>query len=77
MKVELIRPSVAPEHAPYMGFAAGNTIHDHDVALGYVLDHYGDLLPSFQLVKTELQRAIRFTQAKIQFNHGWLVRCPL
>lgn len=74
MKVELIRPSVAAEHAPYMGFAAGDTIHDHDVALGYVLEHYGELLPSFQLVEPELQRAIRFTQAKIQFNNGWLVQ---
>jgi len=74
MKVELLRPSVAAEHAPYLGFAAGDTINDHDTALGYVLDHYAELLPSFQLVQPELQRVIRFTQAKFRFNNGWLVQ---
>jgi len=74
MKVDLMRPSVSPEHAPYLGFGAGDTISDHDVALGYVLEHHGHLLPSFQLVTLQLQRAIRFTQAKIRFNNGWLVQ---
>eukprot|EP00967_Tisochrysis_lutea_P121729 scaffold200806_cov31-Tisochrysis_lutea.AAC.1 len=74
MKMDILRPTVAAEHAPYLGFAAGDTINDHDAALAYVLDHYGDLLPSFDMVEAEARRAIRFAQARIAFNHGWLVQ---
>ena len=37
MKVEVLLPTVLPEHAPFCGFAAGDMINDHDIALGYVL----------------------------------------
>ena len=37
MKCEVLLPTVLPEHAPFCGFAAGDVINDHDVALGYVL----------------------------------------
>lgn len=75
MKMTVLLPKVADEHAPFMGYKAGETITDHDLALGYVLIHHADLLPSFgQLGHEENQRTIRFTQSKMQFNHGWLVQ---
>ena len=74
MKVEALLPAVAAEHAPYCGFKAGDVINDHDVALGYVLDHHPSLLPSFGAAREEDQRTIRFTQSKMGFNHGWLVQ---
>lgn len=42
MKLEEICPVVQAEHAPYLGHAAGTTIHDHDQALSYVLEYYPD-----------------------------------
>jgi len=39
-----------------------------------VLDHYASCLPSFSGLSPELQRAIKFTQVNISFNHGWLVQ---
>ena len=74
MKVEALLPSVQPEHAPYQGFAALDKINDHDQAIGYVLDYFGDCLPSFKALPLEQRRVVRFTQAKLQFNHGWLVQ---
>ena len=74
MKVEALLPAVAPEHAPFQGFKAGDIINDHDIALGYVLTHYGSALPSFDALPLSIQRAVRFTQSKIAFNHGWLVQ---
>ena len=49
-------------------------IKDHDLALGYVLEHDPSCLPSFATLPPEQQRAIRFTQAELGFNHGWLVQ---
>ena len=46
MAAEALLPAAAAEHAPYLGFKAGDVINDHDLALGYVLDH-ADVLPSF------------------------------
>jgi len=74
MKIESLLPRVQPEHAPYNGFRAHDVINDHDVALGYVLDHYGSLLPSYAALPKHEQASIRFTQSKIGFNHGWLVQ---
>jgi len=74
MKVDPLLPTVQPEHAPYHGYNAGDKIHDHDIALGYVLDHFPEQLPSFAALPADQQRAIRFTQARIGFNHGWLVQ---
>ena len=37
LSLQVLLPTVLPEHAPFCGFAAGDVINDHDVALGYVL----------------------------------------
>lgn len=74
MKVEALLPQVAAEHAPYLGYQAGDVINDHDIALGYVLTYYGAHMPSFHALPREQQRTIRFTQSKMAFNHGWLVQ---
>ena len=31
MKVQALLPTVRPEHGPYEGFKAGDTINDHDI----------------------------------------------
>jgi len=74
MKVQDYLPQVMPEHAPYNGFAAGEQIGDHDIALGYVLEHDAGALPSYHRLDASQQAPVRFTQAKIGFNHGWLVQ---
>jgi len=74
MKVEALLPRVAEEHAPYNGYKAGDTINDHDMALGYVLDHYPHCLPSYAGLPEAQQKSVRFTQSKMSFNHGWLVQ---
>ena len=74
MKIDALLPTVLPEHAPYHGVSAGERIHDHDVALGYVLEHDPGALPGFAALDTPQQRPIRFTQAQLGFNHGWLVQ---
>ena len=63
-----------PEHAGYLGHAAGATIRDHDEALSYVLEHFPELLPSFAGLPEPSRRSILFTQAKMGFNHGWFVQ---
>ena len=67
-------PCVAAEHAPFKGFAAGDVINDHDLALFYVLEHYGALLPSFVSLPAEQQRSVAFTQCNMSFNQKWLLR---
>ena len=74
MKIEALLPRVRMEHAPYLGYKAGDTINDHDCALSYILDHYSDQLPSFVQLNELDQKTVRFTQSKMQFNHGWLVQ---
>ena len=74
MKVEELLPTVQSEHAPYCGYKAGEIISDHDVALGYILEHDPSCLPCFALLPEKLRRTIRFTQARLSFNHGWLVQ---
>ena len=53
---------------------AGALLIDHDLALGYVLDFSPHLLPSFEGLTPSNKRSVRFTQSKMQFNHGWLVQ---
>jgi len=74
MKVEALKPCVAPEKGDYHGYAPGVTINDHDLALGYVLEHYSEVLPTFNGLPREEQLSVAFTQAKMNFNHGWLVQ---
>ena len=73
-QVEALLPVVEATHAPYLGFKAGDTINDHDLALGYVLDFHASLLPSFAELTVADQHTVRFTQSKMSFNHGWLVQ---
>ena len=75
-QVEALLPKVDAEVAPdgYLGYKAADVINDHDVALGYVLAHHAHLLPSFASLPLAQQLSVRFTQAKMQFNHGWLVQ---
>ena len=74
MKLEALRPTVLPEHAPYQGYAAGDPITDHDAALAYVLEYDTEALPCIAALSPAQQAAVRFTQAELQYNHGWLVQ---
>lgn len=74
MKCSYLCPFVASEHAPYRGFPAGAIIHDHDIALAYVLEHYPQILPSFSNLPPGSREVVLFTQNKMQFNHGWFVQ---
>ena len=74
MKLRSLLPAVRPEHAPYHGLAAGAVIHDHDVALAYVLSHDPDALPCFARLPPAQKASVLFTQSKLGFNHGWLVQ---
>lgn len=76
MKVEALLPTVSVEHSPYRGYVTGDMINDHDMALAYILETsaLAATLPSYEAIPERQQRTICFTQAKIGFNHGWLVR---
>lgn len=74
MKVQALCPRVSAEHAPYEGYKEGDVIHDHDVALAYVLEHYPHILPSFRSLPQASRDVILFTQGKMHFNHGWFVQ---
>uniref|UniRef100_A0A7S0F9Y2 Uncharacterized protein n=1 Tax=Pyrodinium bahamense TaxID=73915 RepID=A0A7S0F9Y2_9DINO len=74
MKLEILLPEVQAEHAPYHGYAAGNKIADHDLALAYVMDHFPELLPSLKELDAEDRRSLQFTQCNLCFNHGWFVQ---
>jgi len=74
MKLEVLCPAVLAEHAPFHGVGAGETIHDHDLALAYILEHDPTSLPSFNALPEAAQRSVAFTQADLGFNHGWLVQ---
>jgi len=74
MKMSLLLPEVQPQHAPYHGYAAGNTIGDHDSALSYIMEHYPSMLPSFKDLDEDDKRSVLFTQCNLRFNHGWFVQ---
>jgi len=74
MKMSLLLPQVQAKDAPYRGYSAGDVISDHDAALGYLMDHYPNLLPSFNELDREEKRSIQFTQCDLCFNFGWLVQ---
>uniref|UniRef100_A0A7S4BGT0 Uncharacterized protein n=2 Tax=Chrysotila carterae TaxID=13221 RepID=A0A7S4BGT0_CHRCT len=73
-KLTPLLPTVMPEHAPYHGHEAGALLVDHDMALGYVLEHDPTALPCFANLPETQQASIKFTQAELGFNHGWLVQ---
>ena len=74
MKLEHLCPMVARSHAPFHGVNAGETIHDHDAALAYLLTHDIQALPCVASLPVADQLSIRFTQADLNFNHGWFVQ---
>lgn len=74
MKIGAIVPQVQEAFAPYRGYKAGERIYDHDIALGYILDHHADALPSYAGLPKKQQESIRFTQCKMEYNMGWLVQ---
>jgi len=74
MKNGVLLPTLLKSHSPFCGFAAGEVIQDHDLALGYVLTHDVGALPCIAALPAEQQQPVRFTQAKMGFNHGWLVQ---
>jgi len=71
MKVEVLLPTTEGE---YHGYSEGQRLLDHDLALGYVLDTDADALPAFASLAPAEQSLVRFTQAELGFNHGWLVQ---
>merc|ERR1719326_641786 len=74
MKAQTLLPTVQPEHAPYHGYTSGDVISDHDHALGYMMDHFPEQLPSFNGLDAQEKRSVQFTQCQLQFNQGWLVQ---
>mmetsp|Transcript_72433 Transcript_72433/g.172638 ORF Transcript_72433/g.172638 Transcript_72433/m.172638 type:complete len:565 (+) Transcript_72433:2-1696(+) len=74
MKNTALLPRVQAEHVPFHGYAEGDEITDHDLALAYLLEHYPGLLPSFKYLTPAQRAPVLFTQAKMNFNNGWLVQ---
>jgi len=74
MKVRSLRLTVEEAHGSWAGFQPGEVIDDHVSALGYLLEHYPDVLPSFAGLPTQAQRTVRFTQCRMDYNMGWLVQ---
>jgi hypothetical protein len=64
MKISCLLPTVTPEDAPYHSFAAGEQIEDHDIALGYVLDHDASALPCYDQLPPEQRLPVQFTQER-------------
>jgi len=74
MKNSILLPKVHDEHAPYHGLLGGDRIYDHDLALRYIMEHFPGLLPSFNGLGPAQRAVVFFTQAKTEFNNGWLVQ---
>lgn len=70
MKLPQLLPKVLAEHAPYHGYEADVEIGDHDIALGYVLEHDPSAIPCYNRLEEAQRAPVRFTQTKIGFNHG-------
>mmetsp|Transcript_39722 Transcript_39722/g.91648 ORF Transcript_39722/g.91648 Transcript_39722/m.91648 type:complete len:1571 (-) Transcript_39722:66-4778(-) len=72
MKNDTLCPRVTK--TAYNVYNVGDTIHDHDAALAYVIDREPSMLPSYMALSKEQQRVVRFTQSDMGFNAGWLVQ---
>ena len=68
MKNQELLPAVQKEHAPYEGHAEGEVIHDHDVALAYVLEHYPSVLPSYAVLPEKPRKLVLFALSKMVRN---------
>ena len=71
---QALLPVVQLEHGSFHGIAPGSMIVDHDLALGYVLQHDAAALPCFAALSERQRRVVAFTQSELGFNHGWLVQ---
>lgn len=74
MKVQALLPVVEDSHGPWCGYQPGETVVDHDAALGYVLEFFPDVLPSFSILPEKGKQVVKFTQCKMEYNMGWLVQ---
>mmetsp|Transcript_93313 Transcript_93313/g.194722 ORF Transcript_93313/g.194722 Transcript_93313/m.194722 type:complete len:1242 (+) Transcript_93313:93-3818(+) len=75
MKIEQLLPSVSGSKTrEFSGYRAGETITDHDVALGYVLEYAPDALPSYAGLPAAQRDSVKFTQCNMEYNMGWLVQ---
>mmetsp|Transcript_51702 Transcript_51702/g.165489 ORF Transcript_51702/g.165489 Transcript_51702/m.165489 type:complete len:1265 (+) Transcript_51702:156-3950(+) len=74
MKIQALLPQVEARHSPFCGYKAGEVIGDHDIALGYVLEHVPQALPSFAGLPKAQQESVKFTQCNMEYNMGWLVQ---
>uniref|UniRef100_A0A7S1A7R1 Uncharacterized protein n=1 Tax=Noctiluca scintillans TaxID=2966 RepID=A0A7S1A7R1_NOCSC len=74
MKNQDLLPNVPSHMRSFRGFASGDTISDHDVALAYLLENVPTSLPSFFGLPPEQRESVKFTQSKMEFNMGWLVQ---
>jgi len=74
MKIEALAPTVSKEHGDYGDYKVGDVISDHDVALGYILEHYQDALPSYAGLPERQRQSVKFTQCNMAYNMGWLVQ---
>lgn len=74
MKNQSILPVVSKKVASYHGYTVGETVTDHDIALSYIMEFHPSVLPSFAGLPKRQQDSLRFTQAKMDYNMGWLVQ---
>mmetsp|Transcript_16583 Transcript_16583/g.38828 ORF Transcript_16583/g.38828 Transcript_16583/m.38828 type:complete len:1285 (-) Transcript_16583:107-3961(-) len=74
MKVAALIPTVDPKHGEWCGYQTGQSIGDHDLALGYILEHYPQALPSYWGLPPHQRESVKFTQCKMEYNMGWLVQ---
>eukprot|EP00443_Scrippsiella_acuminata_P090105 CAMPEP_0115409812 /NCGR_PEP_ID=MMETSP0271-20121206/20199_1 /TAXON_ID=71861 /ORGANISM="Scrippsiella trochoidea, Strain CCMP3099" /LENGTH=1242 /DNA_ID=CAMNT_0002833975 /DNA_START=62 /DNA_END=3790 /DNA_ORIENTATION=+ len=74
MKVDQLMPTVAARQKEFCGYKSGEVITDHDVALGYILEHVPDALPSYAGLPQKQKDSVKFTQCNMEYNMGWLVQ---
>jgi len=74
MKMHWLLPVVTSAFGPYKGYPVGAVVHDHDLALSYIIEFYPHLIPSYNILSPEMQGVILFSTSKMQFNHGWFVQ---
>jgi hypothetical protein len=74
MKLTALLPRVHESVAGFGGYGVGEEIGDHDIALGYLLTHAPQALPSYRGMSGRSQELVRFTQGQLQYNMGWFVQ---
>mmetsp|Transcript_35880 Transcript_35880/g.82362 ORF Transcript_35880/g.82362 Transcript_35880/m.82362 type:complete len:1298 (-) Transcript_35880:163-4056(-) len=74
MKVASLLPVVEQKVGDWCGYKVGDTINDHDLALGYILEFHEDALPSYAGLPPKQRESVKFTQCKMEYNMGWLVQ---